>query len=408
MTTTTAPGLKRGRALNPLLLALCLSLCAVAHADIEAVRFRTNPLFDFDDVQMPCDGIFSINFASPMKVPHWLPNPLGRYYMYFSNHHGYFIQLAYADKVEGPWTVYAPPTLTLEQVYKVNNNTYDPKNLDDSTEAASPEIYVDEENRLIRMYYHRRIPSENFSNANSTSVAFSTDGIHFTPVPGTIAAPYVRVFTWDRDPDHVYLVDRVGRLLRSADGYTNLEWGNTAIGDAFTNETMVNGDGYTGLVRHIGVMVSGDLLYIFGTRIGDAPERILYTWMDLDCLRTNWKACAPVGKALEGFRSEYDYEGVNAPIKPSQKGSKDGNFVHQLRDPAPFADKGKCYIFYAIAGESGIAGARIDRRFCYGGRPPRGFDPDDDESDGHVAQEHDDDGHVASASLLRPWVLMWA
>jgi hypothetical protein len=46
-------------------------------------------------------------------VPDWLPNPLGKYYLYFSHHKGDYIRMAYADSLAGPWTVYEPGTLTL-------------------------------------------------------------------------------------------------------------------------------------------------------------------------------------------------------------------------------------------------------------------------------------------------------
>ena len=57
----------------------------------------------------------NINGPSLLRVPEWLPNPLGRYYLYFAHHQGAFIRLAYADELTGPWTVYAPGALRLEQ-----------------------------------------------------------------------------------------------------------------------------------------------------------------------------------------------------------------------------------------------------------------------------------------------------
>ena len=69
-------------------------------------------------------------------MPEWLPNPLGRYYLYFAHHQGAFIRLAYADELTGPWTVYAPGTLRLEQTPCYRH-------------IASPDLHVDEENRRI-------------------------------------------------------------------------------------------------------------------------------------------------------------------------------------------------------------------------------------------------------------------
>ena len=55
----------------------------------------------------------TINGPSLIKVPSWIQNPLGKYYMYFSHHRGGYIRMAYADNVTGPYTIYAPGVLDL-------------------------------------------------------------------------------------------------------------------------------------------------------------------------------------------------------------------------------------------------------------------------------------------------------
>ncbi|MDX1576500.1 MAG: hypothetical protein R3285_09920, partial [Kiloniellales bacterium] len=57
----------------------------------------------------------NINGPSLLKVPPWIERPLGRYYLYFADHKGDYIRLAYADRLEGPWTVYGPGTLQLAE-----------------------------------------------------------------------------------------------------------------------------------------------------------------------------------------------------------------------------------------------------------------------------------------------------
>nr|UDO46927.1 hypothetical protein [Pandoravirus massiliensis] len=361
-------GAQRGAAVM-FFAALLLAVAAVVpvHGDIVAARLADNPMVEGDMMQPACDGAYDSNFPTIIHAPQWLRPRLGNYYMYFSDHHGMFINMAYADHVGGPWLVYAPGTLDLQQVYVANNQTYNLRNLSSSTEVASPDVYVDEANRRIGMYFHARLPYNGYTSL--TGIAFSSDGLRFDTRPGFFALPYTRRFTWRGDRNRVYLLDRRGNLLRSRDGYTNIEMGNSAVGDAFTNASMVNGNGYTGLLRHLGVSVVEDTLYVFGTRVGDAPERIVWTSMDLKCLRRNWTACATDGLAEEGFRPEYDYEGANLPNVPSNKGSANGP-VNQLRDPFVFAAEDKCYMFYAAAGETSIAAARIDDRFCYARRGP--------------------------------------
>ena len=54
----------------------------------------------------------NINGPSVIRVPDWADG-LGRYHLYFAHHRGDGIRLAYADRVEGPWTIHAPGALTL-------------------------------------------------------------------------------------------------------------------------------------------------------------------------------------------------------------------------------------------------------------------------------------------------------
>ncbi|MEC7907249.1 MAG: hypothetical protein VYC82_08490 [Verrucomicrobiota bacterium] len=55
-----------------------------------------------------------INGPSLIRVPDWIRDPLGKYYLYFAHHDGKFIRLAYANAIQGPWSIYEPGTLRLE------------------------------------------------------------------------------------------------------------------------------------------------------------------------------------------------------------------------------------------------------------------------------------------------------
>ncbi|MBC7237378.1 MAG: hypothetical protein H5T69_16175, partial [Chloroflexi bacterium] len=72
----------------------------------------------------------NINGPSLIRVPDWLPDPLGRYYLYFGDHRGTYIRLAYADSLEGPWSIYTPGVLALEDSFFVHH-------------LASPDVHVD-------------------------------------------------------------------------------------------------------------------------------------------------------------------------------------------------------------------------------------------------------------------------
>ena len=58
------------------------------------------------------------------------------------------------------------------------------------------------------------------------------------------------------------------------------------------------------------------------------------------------------------LRPELPWEGADAPLVPSVRSTAYGH-VNQLRDPAILEDEGRVYLFYAVAGESGIALAEV-------------------------------------------------
>ena len=62
--------------------------------------------------------------------------------------------------------------------------------------------------------------------------------------------------------------------------------------------------------------------------------------------------------AADVLRPERAWEGADLPVAPSIRGAADGP-VNQLRDPALFEDGGRTFLFYAVAGESGIGLAEV-------------------------------------------------
>src|SRR5687767_10244428 len=101
-------------------------------------RFATNPLIvpDMDDRMGN-----NINGPSVIRVPAWVREPLGKYYMYFAHHVGTYIRLAYADHLRGPWRMHAPGVLDLHDSF-FNNH------------IASPDVRIRPQRKEIHMYYH--------------------------------------------------------------------------------------------------------------------------------------------------------------------------------------------------------------------------------------------------------------
>ena len=279
-------------------------------------RFENNPI-----IQPNMDGRMGSNINGPslIRVPDWLENPLGTYYLYFAHHKGQYIRLAYADRLEGLWSVYEPGTLALEASFCQGH-------------IASPDIHVGHEKREIRMYYHGPVPQQ----GQKSKVAISKDGIHFTAFSESLGNSYFRVFGWN---EHTYALGMPGVFYRSRDGLTNFEQGPTL----FTKD-----------MRHTALKLDGDVLSVFYSNAYDCPERILFSTMELSPNWMEWKASAP--RTL--LEPETDYEGANLPLEPSKRGWVPER-VRQLRDPAIFRENGNTYLLYSVAGEHGIAIARL-------------------------------------------------
>jgi hypothetical protein len=290
----------------------------VARFERSVSRIPENPII-FPALDPRIGG--NINGPSVISVPEWLPNPLGRYYLYFAHHQGTFIRLAYADAIAGPWTVYDPGVLDLAASFFTEH-------------IASPDVHVDHANRQIRMYYHGAllpVPPHQF-----TRVALSDDGRHFAAHEEILGTSYWRGFTWR---GMYYGLSMPGHFYRSDNPLSGFVQGPTL---------------FTPNMRHAAVQCRGDTLHVYYTDVGDCPERILYTTIALHDDWMRWRTTEPVTVLAPGK----DYEGADQPLVPSVRGAEHQP-VHQLRDPYVFVDDGRTWLFYAVAGEQGIAVAEI-------------------------------------------------
>jgi len=283
---------------------------------MKIVRFKQNPIITPD-----MDGRMGNNINGPslIRAPDWLEDPLGRYYLYFAHHHGKYIRLAYANRLEGSWTTYEPGTLKLEDAFCRGH-------------IASPDVHVDDEKGEIRMYYH----GPESGKGQISRVAISKDGVHFTAFPEILGSSYFRVFRWG---GYYYALGMPGIFYRSMDGLTNFEQGPTL----FTED-----------MRHTALKLDGNKLSIFYSNAHDCPERILLSTIELTPDWMKWKASEPV-TILE---PEMEYEGAELPLEPSARGWAPEQ-VRQLRDPGIFREDGMTYLLYSVAGEHGIAIAEL-------------------------------------------------
>lgn len=278
----------------------------------------------------------NITGPSLIRVPDWFDNGLGAYYLYFASHAGSSIRLAYADDLCGPWTLYEPGVLALDQSGCKHH-------------IASPDVHIDDEKREFRMYYHGVIPGPRCNPLllniwrQKSKVSLSRDGLLFQPteeVFGTDAddhaGTYFRVFHWN---SYHYVAAMYGMFFRSRDGLTNFEQGPTL---------------FTENLRHLAVDLRENTLRIYFSNAHDCPETILLSTVELTDDWLTWTATDPVTVMVPGT----PYEGVDLPLEPSERDAPHGR-VRELRDPAVFKEEGRTYLLYTVAGESGIAIAEV-------------------------------------------------
>jgi len=326
---------------------------------LEETNVRVTRLLDAPIITPDLHPSIGNNIQGPssIRVPNWVGVPLGTYYLYFADHKGSYIRLAYSEDLRGPWTVYPPgslqltdshflteppdaPAEELKKIKTLRESSRGPDKLphDLLTELttphiASPDVHVDPANQTIMMYFH----GLEGLGQQVTRVAISTDGIHFATRPEILGRSYFRAF---RHNGYTYAMAMPGQFYRSEDGLSAFQEGPLLF-----NKNM----------RHAALLKRKDTLYVFWTQVGDTPERILLSTIDLSGDWQDWQET----EAVEVLRPERSWEGADAPLEPSVRSVAYGQ-VNQLRDPAIFVEGNRTYLLYAVAGESGIAIAEVE------------------------------------------------
>lgn len=346
--------LRRVITIGTMLVACALTMPPAVFAQAARTSVRVERLLDRPIISPDLDESIGPNIQGPslIRVPDWVPGRLGKYYLYFADHKGRYIRLAYANDLLGPWRIHVPGSLQLAGSYLLTEPPQGPAeelaklraapqpanfSHDAFTEAttphiASPDVHVDEANRRIIMYYH----GLNGLGQQVTRAATSVDGIHFEARPEILGKSYFRTFVHG---DYTYAMAMPGQFYRSKDTLTGFQEGPLLF-----NSNM----------RHAAFLKRDDTLFVFWTQVGEAPETI---WLSTIALSEDWMKWSATTPA-EVLRPERAWEGAGAPRLPSLRSTAYGH-VNQLRDPAVFEENGRIFLLYAVAGESGIAIAEM-------------------------------------------------
>ncbi|MFC1764941.1 hypothetical protein ACFL6U_23080 [Planctomycetota bacterium] len=309
-----------------------------------------------------------INGPSLIRIPDWIApanrvDPTAQYYLYFANHHGNYIRMAWAVDIEGPWYLYrVGPDIEIGERGVLDLGSDDKINIGNgivvNNHIASPEVFADEKHQRIVLYFHG--PSN--KGGQRSFVGTSELGLDFNNKiePVVLGGSYFRVFPYG---NRLYAFDNSADLYVAPD--PNHPWlspddfdFNSTLWTQMRNDPLGQDLVGTGLsVRHTAVRLVDDTLQVFYSRRGDAPERLLLSTIDLTVGDPNqWDATYPPEEILH---PELDWEGAKEPLIPS-KGGWISSLANQLRDPYVFEDvDSTLYLFYAGGGEQSIGLAEL-------------------------------------------------
>lgn len=356
-------------------------------SNYEVIRLNgSQPIIDqemFADLGVSGEGA-NINGPSLISVPDWIASgdrahPSANYYLYFGDHSGDYIRMAWAEDLTGPWTLHdTGSSVPIGQRGVLDNGGRDTNVgngiVIEENHFASPDVHVDDENQRIIMYFHAG--SSTFFNGNEQNsqyswVTTSDHGLDFNGniEPVRLGTSYFRVFEHGNE---LYAFNNSSSPSRALDvdnpwEPTNNYYSGSTIPslweshpDNLTQDPIQDNLGFSRSelrVRHTAVHVDGNELQVFYTRRGDSPERVLMSTVDLSVGDwENWDFSFPPAEILQPVSG---WEGGQFDPEPSETGSAPEN-VNQLRDPYVFEDDdGSLYLLYAGGGEDGIGIAAL-------------------------------------------------
>ena len=302
-------------------------------------------IFNKNDLDLDGDNI---NGPSLIKVPKFIKNPLGQYYLYFADHVGKYIRMAYSNIITGPYTLYKNGVLHLDNIPGYGH-------------LACPDVHIDyKTNKQIIMYYH--CPFNNKITPQSTFHAISYDGINFISNSNNIIYPYFRKFIYN---NHEYGLamkkDFIKNTMVNIPNF-GISWKSSPSIDQKSvtavlkknKENWIEIGNILPFSRHTCVLVYNNIIYVFYSIVGDNPEHIkvgelIINEKNNNCNILNIKSI---------IKPELDYEHNNTQlIKSKYGGTKE--FLRQLRDPYIIKDEKDIYILYTVCGEKGIAIVKI-------------------------------------------------
>ncbi|MDF7798401.1 hypothetical protein P4C99_02950 [Pontiellaceae bacterium B1224] len=166
---------------------------------LAVTRLSDEPIIDlssFSALGIADEGD-NINGPSCVRIPDWVPeeeraHPSAQYYLYFAHHHGDYIRMAWAAKIEGPWTLFNCGTSNDTRV--AGRGVLDLGASDQiaytggiwvNNHIASPDVVIDHTNQQFILYFHGKtngstaIDKSFDTGTQKTMAATSAYGLNF-------------------------------------------------------------------------------------------------------------------------------------------------------------------------------------------------------------------------------------
>lgn len=266
----------------------------------------------------------NINGPSFIKVPDFVSNPLGKYYLYFGHHNDKYIRMAYSEEdIMGPYILFneGKGVLSLDKTPGHGH-------------ISSPDVVIDEHEKRFILYYH--CPYNNRKSPQSTFISYSKDGLHFESTNINISFPYFRSFEYKNEKYGIAMNNFIGSIIYK---YINGEF--VEYGELLPKS------------RHTCVLNYNEKLYVFYSIVGDCPEHICICEIDIleeknIIIKNNRILVYP----------EFEFEHANLSPIPSKYGAEYQR-INQLRDPCIYVENEQIYLFHTVCGEKGIALCKI-------------------------------------------------
>ena len=281
----------------------------------------------------------NINGPSLIETPAWLPNRIARYYLYFAHHHGDHIRLAVADHLTGPWRLHPQGVLTLPEtpLAMQKPDVDEPQWAIDRgvsglyPHIASPDVHINHDARQLYMYFH----GLDHDGEQRSLCASAHDGLNWTVDRQRIDQTYLRIFSYKQ---MTFALALGGQFLRQT----------------MTGDFEPGGWAFPSGCRHGAVLVRGDRLHVIWTKVGDAPEKLLHSSIDMTRPWHDWKA----EHTVTLLEPELEWEGADYPISASDIGMAKPR-ERALRDPCLLDTPAGVFMIYAGAGESALGIATL-------------------------------------------------